>query len=169
MTKPFTLAQLSATIARYVKPTVNAAVGAAEVEKPAPAAAGPATEPTRAADIGGFDENTLRELQRMQSGDKDLVGRALDLFLTHSKDAMLRLARALRARDAKEIASAAHALKSMSFNVGARALGDACSRVERQSTDFTALPSLLRDVRREYAAAIDAAPSVRARFARAAA
>lgn len=97
----------------------------------------------------------------MQTGSADLVGRTLDLFMTHSKEAMLRLARAAKSRDGEEIASAAHALKSMSFNIGARALGEACAKVERQSADLAALPDLLRAVRREYSATIEEVPLVR--------
>ncbi|HNR75667.1 MAG TPA: Hpt domain-containing protein [Parvularculaceae bacterium] len=121
---------------------------------------------------GGTDRQRAQQrgiAAGLQAGDGDLVGRTLDLFLTHSKDAMLRLARAMKARDPKEIASAAHALKSMSYNVGARRLGEACAAVERRSAELSVLPDLLRAVRREYAAAIDEAPTVKRRYTRAAA
>ena len=156
VTKPFTLTQLSSAIARHVKPT---AIGATA-----------AVKETAADDAGSrFDVRVLEEMQRMQSGSADLVGRALDLFMTHSKEAMLRIARAARARDAAELASAAHALKSMAFNVGARPLGETCASLERQSTDVTALPQLLKALRRDYSATIDELPPMRARFSRAAA
>ena len=82
---------------------------------------------------------------------------------------MLRIARAAKAREPKEIASAAHALKSMAYNVGARRLGEACAALERRSNEIAALPDLLRAIRREYAAAVDETPAVRRRYARAAA
>ncbi len=174
MTKPFTLAQLSAAIARYVMPTIVAEGGAvsprasasAQASSPQPAHNEP---PAAGASSSAFDDAVLGEVRAMQAGDGDLVGRTLDLFLTHSKDAMLRLARAMKARDPKEIASAAHALKSMSYNVGARRLGEACAAVERRSAELSVLPDLLRAVRREYAAAIDEAPTVKRRYTRAAA
>jgi two-component system sensor histidine kinase BarA len=161
VTKPFTLLQLAGGIARHVRPTSTSAATRSAAEKPkAPA-------PARA--FGKFDPRTLEELASMQAGGGDFVARSLGLFRTHSKEAMVRLARASRSRDGKEIAGAAHALKSMSFNVGARALGEACANVERQATDIAGLPELLRAVRAEYAATIDEIPTILENFARAAA
>ena len=161
MTKPFTLLQLAAALANHLKPV--SAAGALHELAPAPPA------PPRDSEVGHFDLGALQELAAMQSGGDDLVARALDLFRTHSKEAMLRLARAARARDPKDIASAAHALKSMSFNVGARRLGEACAQIERQASDLAALPALLRDVRRDYTATIEEIPATLRRYAPAAA
>jgi two-component system sensor histidine kinase BarA len=105
----------------------------------------------------------------MSASGGDLVLRSLALFESHSREAMLRLAAAVRSREAKEIASAAHALKSMSFNIGAKRLGAACARVERSASDIGALPALLKDLRGAYGASIDEIPAVRRAFARAAA
>lgn len=164
VTKPFTLVQLASAISKFIKPKATFESDAPADRSPtAPAPAAPS------ASSGPFDAAVLRELRAMQSGPGDLVARALDLFKDHSKDGMLRLARAVKARDAKEIGSAAHALKSMAFNVGARSLGEACARVERQAPDLAALPELLREVRRDYSAAIEALPEVRRAWSRAAA
>jgi HPt (histidine-containing phosphotransfer) domain-containing protein len=175
VTKPFNLSELAATLARHLRPTsVAAAIDQPADEAPAealaPAAApGGAAPPAADAPQGRFDAGALENLKAMQSGSTDLVGRALDLFAEHSREAMLRIARAAKGRDAKEIASAAHALKSMAFNVGARPLGEACAAVERRSADIAALPELLRAVRKEYSATMDEIPDVRRRYARAAA
>ena len=165
VTKPFTLTQLAAAISKYIAPKAPLAGEASAIDAPAPLsrAAPQARSDSR------FDAAVLAELQAMQSGPGDLVARALDLFKEHSKDGMLRLARAVKARDGKEIGSAAHALKSMAFNVGARPLGEACARVERQSGDLAALPAHLKDVRREYSATIDELPEIRRAYERAAA
>ncbi len=165
VTKPFTLLQLAGRIAKYVRPTSTRS--ASEPTAPGPLVAAFPAQTVQGPDK--FDPRVLEELAGMQAGDGDLVQRSLELFRTHSKEAMLRLARASRARDGAEIASAAHALKSMSYNVGARPLGDACAKVERQSTDIAGLPDLLRAVRREYTAAIDEIPAVLKDYARAAA
>lgn len=164
VTKPFTLVQLASAISKFIKPK-------ATIES-SPLAADPPAGPAHDEPSGPnsrFDANVLRELQAMQSGSGDLVARALDLFKVHSKEGMLRLARAAKARDGKEIGSAAHALKSMAFNVGARSLGEACAGVERQALDLPSLAGRLRDVRREYSATIDELPDVRRSYARAAA
>lgn len=178
VTKPFTLVQLSSAVAQFLNPALSAPmiptwavvkdelpdeIKEAVFDTPAQASDAPAA-PTAA-----FDPAVLNELRAMQSGTSDLVTRTLDLFVEHSREGMLRIARAARARDAKEIASAAHALKSMSFNVGAHRLGAACGKVEREAADFAALPDNVRAVRREYAAAIEELPSVRASAARTAA
>ena len=161
MTKPFTLLQLAAALASHLKP-ISAAGELHELATAPPAR-------LREREDGHFDLDALKELAAMQSGRDDLVARALDLFRTHSKEAMLRLARAARARDPKEIASAAHALKSMSFNVGARRLGEACAQIERQASDLAALAALLRDVRRDYTATIEEIPATLRLYAPAAA
>ena len=170
VTKPFTLIELAAAISRFIKPF------AAPLRNIAPPVAAPPERkegdvPAAEADAASesFDLAALKEIQSMQSGDSDLVVRALDLFIEHSKPAMLRLARAVRARDEKEIASAAHALKSMSYNVGAIKLGKACASVERSASDYAAMPEKLRVVRREYSSVLDDAPQIKRKFARSAA
>jgi two-component system sensor histidine kinase BarA len=119
--------------------------------------------------FAAFDGRTLQNLAEMSASGGDLVLRSLALFESHSRAVMLRLAAAVKAREAKEIASAAHALKSMSFNIGAKRLGEACARVERSAADIGALPALLKDLRGAYAASIDEIPAVRRAFARPAA
>lgn len=167
VTKPFTLSQIAAALARHLRPTLIApAIDGPRPQKEAPTQAMPRAS---ADESGRFDGQVFADLMAMQLGSSDLVGRALDLFTEHSREAMLRIAKAAKGRDAKELASAAHALKSMSFNVGARSLGEACAAVERRSAEVAALPDLLRAVRREYAATVEEIPDVRRRYARAAA
>lgn len=171
VTKPFTLIELATAISRFIKPF------AATQRNVAPPVAAPSArndtnlsaEPKADAADECFDLGALREIQAMQSGDANLVARALDLFIEHSKPAMLRLARAIRERDEKEIASAAHALKSMSYNVGALKLGKSCADVERNPSDYAALPDKLRAVRREYTSVLNEAPQIKRKFTRSAA
>jgi two-component system sensor histidine kinase BarA len=157
VTKPFTLAQLSSALARFIRP-----VPRAQQPAPAPAAAPPAPDPQSPFDPAVFDE-----LVRMQSGADSLVERALGLFEEHARDAMLRLAAAAEGGDPAAVARAAHALKSMAFNVGARFLGEACAAMERRRDDGAAWPEMLREVRRRYSAAAAAIPDLRRRYGRA--
>ncbi|MFN0023486.1 MAG: ATP-binding protein [Parvularculaceae bacterium] len=168
VTKPFTLAALAAAIGAHLRP----ADIAARVVAPLPA--GPPVgrnDEAHDGDAGAcaFDEQTLDNLAVMSAAGSDLVARALALFETHSRAGMVRLAKAAKAREAKEIASAAHALKSMSLNVGAKSLGDVCARIERAAGDVSALPALLRELRAAYGAMIADLPEVRRRYVRAAA
>jgi two-component system sensor histidine kinase BarA len=158
VTKPFTLATLAAALAEHLPAGAKLA--------PAPVRSEPQGAPTA---FAAFDGRTLQNLAEMSASGGDLVLRSLALFESHSREAMLRLAAAVRSREAKEIASAAHALKSMSFNIGAKRLGAACARVERSASDIGALPALLKDLRGAYGASIDEIPAVRRAFARAAA
>jgi two-component system sensor histidine kinase BarA len=156
MTKPFTLATLAAAIGRLIKPS-GATPSPAPEKMKLPAA------------FSRFNEETLAGMAAMQSGSGDLIVRALGLFETHSRAAMLRLANAVKARDTKEIASAAHALKSMCFNVGAQTLGEAAREIERHAAELPSLPPYLKKAREEYAATMAELPQVRAQYRRKAA
>ncbi len=158
VTKPFTLATLAAALAEHLTVSGSQASGA-----PQPAVA------DIAAGFAAFDALALQGLAEMSTAGGDLVLRSLALFETHSREAMLRLAAAAKSREAKEIASAAHALKSMSFNIGARPLGEACARVERSAADIGALAAHVKALRAAYAATIADIPAVRKAYARAAA
>jgi two-component system sensor histidine kinase BarA len=95
--------------------------------------------------------------------------RALVLFEEHSKAAVMRMAKAVRAGDAGEIKSAAHALKSMSVNVGARTLGAACAAVENHAAsggDRAALRPMMIAVREAFEAAHRALGATRAAYTR---
>ncbi len=158
LTKPFTLATLAAALAEHLS-------GGATLAPP-PVRGEP--QPS-SAEFAAFDARTLQNLSEMSASGGDLVLRSLALFESHSRAGMLRLASAVKARETKEIASAAHALKSMSFNIGARRLGEACARIERSAADIAALPPLVKQLRGAYAASVKEIPSVRRVFARAAA
>ncbi|MDZ7628978.1 MAG: ATP-binding protein [Parvularculaceae bacterium] len=160
VTKPFTLATLASALAAHLK-VQSAAVGAPISRS----IAGPIIDSGPSlVRFNSFDEAALKNLSEMSSSGGDLVLRSLALFETHSREAMLRLAAAAKARDTKEIAAAAHALKSMSFNVGAKALGEACARVERSSADLAALRPLFRALRAAYATTAAEIPAVRKAF-----
>ncbi len=120
LTKPFTIEALSRAIQKYLTP-------AAVEELPAPKAREERSQDEFAENP--FDIEVLDQLAAMQSGGADLPLRALRLFRTHSRQAMIRLANSAQA-DHRDIAKAAHALKSMSVNVGANDLGQACADIE---------------------------------------
>ncbi len=160
VTKPFTLATLAAVLAEHLSGDIGAG--------PAPLR----DDGRPAANLRlftAFDARALQNLAEMSSAGGDLVIRSLALFETHSREGMLRLASTVKLRDGKEIASAAHALKSMSLNIGAKAFGEACARVERSAGDFSALPALLKELRGAYAASVSEIPAVRRAYSREAA
>jgi len=121
LTKPFTIEALSRLIQKYLTP-------AAIDDLPTPKAREDRSQNEFAENP--FDTSVLDQLAAMQSGAGDLPLRALKLFRTHSRKAMTRLASSAQA-DHRDIAKAAHALKSMSVNVGAKDLGQACADIEK--------------------------------------
>ncbi|MEM6415856.1 MAG: ATP-binding protein [Pseudomonadota bacterium] len=116
-----------------------------------------------------FDISVLKQLGEMQAGSSDIVERAINLFEEHSKTAILRIAQATQKGEPSEIASAAHALKSMSLNIGARPLAQACSNLENAArkggnTDYM---QFLVPLKNAFALAHRRLPGVRAQYARA--
>ncbi|MFC2950685.1 ATP-binding protein [Marinicaulis aureus] len=135
LTKPFTLDSLSAVIANYLergadKEEVTAPINMAESTHNADAAAAIAVQSELA-----FDRTVLDQIAAMQTSGVNLPVRALRLFEEHSRDGLRTLGAYLKTGDKEQIARAAHALKSMSVNVGARALGEACAAVEHAARE----------------------------------
>ena len=136
LTKPFTLDSLSGVIAKYLVAD-EARNAPAEGGTPALAAGG---APGEAAAV--FDRQVLMQIAAMQSGSANLPLRALSMFEEHSRNAIRTLAETLKHGDNEAVASAAHALKSMSVNVGARRLGAACADIEAAARAGAARPAL---------------------------
>jgi signal transduction histidine kinase/CheY-like chemotaxis protein len=127
--KPFTIAAMGECLARFLcgdgVPVVVADV-ADEVVGEVPV--------LDAAVVG-----QLREMAAM--GRSDFVRRITDLYLEHAPKALSEAVAAQRAGDVKALASAAHALKSMSLNAGAKQVSALAARIEehaRQHSDCAA-------------------------------
>jgi signal transduction histidine kinase/CheY-like chemotaxis protein/HPt (histidine-containing phosphotransfer) domain-containing protein len=131
VTKPFTLAALEACLLRWVQPRQIAR----DTGAPAPLLAEVATTreaaaPATQAKPGLIDPSVLDQIREMAGPADDLVERVICLFAEHAPIAASRLHAAVAEGDAAAVASAAHALKSMCRNIGARAAGDHCDRIE---------------------------------------
>ncbi|HTO41492.1 MAG TPA: EAL domain-containing protein, partial [Rhizomicrobium sp.] len=124
--KPFTLKALGEILACYLTP--------AEAETHAPDAAPPAQEDI--ADLSAsplFDAATVEQLQSFALSDQgDFVARVQRLYLDNAPNCIAALK---AAEDAGSAASAAHALKSMSYNIGAKAVSGLCADMERGARD----------------------------------
>ena len=75
-----------------------------------------------------LDESVLNELRLIQ-GD-ELVARVANLYREHAPTAFDTLRAVACASDAEQLAAAAHALKSLSLNAGARRVADLCAIIE---------------------------------------
>ncbi len=129
LTKPFTIEALSDLLEKYLDRSAD------EVAR-APLPVAVADRGERRADP--FDRSVLNQLAAMQSSGSNLPERALKLFQTHSRESMVRLNDSTQT-DHSGIAKAAHALKSMSVNVGAVRLAQSCADIEEHAIAGTSL------------------------------
>jgi EAL domain-containing protein (putative c-di-GMP-specific phosphodiesterase class I)/CheY-like chemotaxis protein len=114
--KPFTLASLARTLGQFLEPSGEAvAEGAAA---PAPAAEGELFDPRVQADMAAMDDKG------------GFVTRIRNLYRQHAPETLNRLKSAAAAGEAEDMARAAHALKSMSLNMGAALVARLSSGLE---------------------------------------
>jgi CheY-like chemotaxis protein/HPt (histidine-containing phosphotransfer) domain-containing protein len=131
--KPFTLAQLGAALQRlfpaWSAPGSAAIIGGAE-------AAGEEHK-----DDALLDANVLRELEEMAGpAGVGFMRRVFGLYIDHVPRIRAELANAVAAGESEVVARAAHALKSMSHNIGARQVATAAEAIERHARE-TGVPA----------------------------
>ncbi|PWB57611.1 MAG: mmoS [Bradyrhizobiaceae bacterium] len=132
--KPFTMEKLARTIAKHVPRLLRDATAAAAAEETAPPAPRPDGPPL-------LDPAILRQLADLQANGKgDFVQKVFGLYLEHGPAATARIGDAARRGDLEECARAAHALKSMSYNIGARRAADHAGAIEKLARIDGALP-----------------------------
>ena len=149
LAKPITLVSLAATLGQFLTPTAPPeTLSQATASNPAPAGAPgstPAASPTKpgtatsvaaiASDL--LDPQVTGELARMAAAGKgDFVARVRRLYRENAPAAVKALIEASTNQDPEGAARAAHALKSMSLNMGARLVAETSSRLEAQARDL---------------------------------
>lgn len=77
-----------------------------------------------------LDLATLEALQAMTGGDPSFIANLSKLYRDNGSDSILKLDAALASGDADATAKAAHALKSMSYNMGAAAVALLADEIE---------------------------------------
>jgi two-component system sensor histidine kinase BarA len=118
--KPFTLARLAEVIATH-----------AGVRPEAAAATSSAGETNDHAATVAVDTSVLDDLLSMAGGATVVVDRITGLYRSQSQERIGDIRAAVEAGDLDRLGKAAHALKSMSFNVGARLVAEAAAQIER--------------------------------------
>jgi two-component system sensor histidine kinase BarA len=78
-----------------------------------------------------LDDGVLADLAAMAGGATAVVERVKRLYETQSVEKLRDLYEAARSGDLDRLGAAAHALKSMSFNVGARRVAERAADIER--------------------------------------
>jgi EAL domain-containing protein (putative c-di-GMP-specific phosphodiesterase class I)/DNA-binding NarL/FixJ family response regulator len=123
--KPFTLKALGDVLARFLKDSGVGHRVASQVVETAPA---PALSDDRL-----FDADTVAQLQGFAAnGRGDFVERVRALYRANAPGCIEKLQ---AAQGAQEVALAAHALKSMSFNIGAKAVSALAAAMEHRARD----------------------------------
>jgi HPt (histidine-containing phosphotransfer) domain-containing protein len=115
----------------------------------------PAEAPARASAKPGaaIDRQVLDQLGKvLTNGKPELLGRVVNLYINESPKLLQRLKQAEAAGDARELAGAAHSLKSSSANVGGNALSRHCEELEQAArrADLEAARSALAKVEAEH-------------------
>jgi signal transduction histidine kinase/CheY-like chemotaxis protein/HPt (histidine-containing phosphotransfer) domain-containing protein len=123
--KPFTLTALADCLAAHLTATSATQAAPSEAIEAAPEA------PKAASQDALLDRSNLDELRQI-SGDKasEIVGRIARLYAEHAPAGMAGIETAFEAADLSALAKAAHGLKSMSLNIGARRVGATCAMIE---------------------------------------
>ncbi|HVN02517.1 MAG TPA: EAL domain-containing protein [Caulobacteraceae bacterium] len=140
LSKPFTLAALADQLGEHLTPSPQpAAKPAAPAQPAAPKAeAKPATatiNPAATSDL--LDPQVTGELARLAaSGKSDFVARVRRLYRENAPEAVKALIKACVEGDVTGASKAAHALKSMSLNMGARVVAETAARLELQARDL---------------------------------
>jgi len=149
--KPFKRAQLQALLARWLPRTGEMS------------STNTALEPAAARDASvapGSDAIDLRALQTVReldpAGGMDLVKTILRIFIESAGESLTRIENAILARDGRQLAAAAHALKSSTANVGATTLSEFYRRLEQLGREerLADARELLIQVRPEHQRAV---------------
>jgi signal transduction histidine kinase/DNA-binding NarL/FixJ family response regulator len=117
--KPFTLAKLADCIEAHALGAQGEAV---------------ATAPSDVASVAqdsALDRSVLDDLFAMAGNSMAVVEKITNLYRSQSAARVVDLAEAVGSGDLERIGATAHALKSMSFNVGARAVAELAAEMER--------------------------------------
>jgi len=138
LSKPFTLAALAAKLGEFIEPSADTVAEAAEAlaAKPAePRALTATVAPQSASEL--LDPQVTGELARLAAaGKSDFVARVRRLYRENAPEAVKAVIQACVAGDVDGAARAAHALKSMSLNMGARVVAETAARLEAQARDL---------------------------------
>jgi signal transduction histidine kinase/CheY-like chemotaxis protein/HPt (histidine-containing phosphotransfer) domain-containing protein len=137
--KPFTVRGLADCLARIAprkaqKPAPVAVVPEAPAEiaaEPVKQIAAPVEQPVAVPTAAALDEETLREiLATGNGGSGGFADRIFGLYVDHAPKTIVEMKRALADNDVAAVGRAAHALKSMSLNIGASKVVAMATQIE---------------------------------------
>ncbi len=100
-----------------------------------------------------LDQRVLDSVRQLQEpGEADFLTEMIDLYLTDAPLLMDRIHRSLQANELTGARKAAHSLKGISGNLGARRLTEMCDRMERlaEVEEFAAVQDMLDNMEMEF-------------------
>ncbi len=131
--KPFTLKALAETLSRFLVP---AATGRPAASPPTPPASTALSILRRREDL--FDVQVVTQLEGFAAGGRsDFVDKVLRLYRENAPGCIDDMHAAAEAGEADNVARAMHALKSMSYNIGAKAVAAAAAAIETAGANGT--------------------------------
>ena len=138
--KPFTLNALAAVLGKFL-----VVREAPDAYKPTPQTESTASDLSDFGQINRrvdlFDTDTIAQLQTFAgNGRADFVAKVFRLYIENAPQCMERILAAAQGSDPDAVSEASHALKSMSFNIGARAVATAAGNIEAKCVGGEALP-----------------------------
>jgi signal transduction histidine kinase/CheY-like chemotaxis protein/HPt (histidine-containing phosphotransfer) domain-containing protein len=125
LTKPYTLATLRQCLERSL-----GLASAATETRPIQTASETKVPAPSSSDDSFIDDEVLQSIREMQGPGENLVERIVQLYVDHAPAGLDRLSEMIRAENVSGTAAAAHALRSLSRNIGATRVGDLCAVIE---------------------------------------
>ncbi len=121
--KPYTIAQLAACVSKWVAPREQDNPCVVTVASPAPPNA--TSQP-----MSVLDPEVIQTLRELQQPGTDLIRRVSEIYTEKAPVVFVDIESATDRRSFSDIANSAHALKSLSANIGAIHVAAACDRLE---------------------------------------
>ncbi len=107
--------------------------------------------------MASLDPRTLEELRALQTpGEPAFLAELIDLYMQESAKQLDLLRSAFAAKDAVALERAAHTMKGMSGNLGARLLSGLFSELQKvaRAADWTRTSDLISRIEPEHLAAL---------------
>lgn len=124
LAKPYTRLQLRNILVRWLPPALVESSGETVAE---------AGNGQRADGRSSLLDQAALDNIRAIDDDGSVLDEVIQMYLDEAPQQLAALQAAAGANDLATLASTAHAMKSASFNVGAKALGELCRRLEKQA------------------------------------
>lgn len=135
ISKPVTLVSLSQVVDQWSAPLQDEPEEAAAIEEPI------------------LDQRVLDNVRQLQEpGEADFLTEMIGLYLTDAPLLMDRIRRSLKVNELAGARKAAHSLKGISGNLGARRLAEMCDRMERlaEVEELAAVQDMLENMEMEF-------------------